>query len=350
MTSPLDNGPDAHRLDTQLLSDLWIFRSAARFGSISAAARRLGVTQSAVSQRVLRLEARLNTSLFVRNKVRLTLTDTGTTLLQAMSNVANVLNDSISRIHQNRRGAIVLSCVPSLATEWLVPHLDSFYRSHPGIEIFLRSELKSWTPERLDDEGVDLAIDYTPEPLEGLHELASVCEIIFPVCSRAYLENLRPGEPAQIVLLHDDFPQAGGSPGLEWGDWRRAANTSWPESAVADRHFNLSILAYHAAMCGQGVAMGRAAIVQRLVSRGELVAATLYAPVPGPSYRVVTHRPGEARSPVRLFAEWWARTMTETQAQMLSLLGPSAKQCDPLPELMALPGFSNCNGELRVMR
>ena len=323
MTSPTDNGPDAHRLDTQLLSDLWIFRSAARFGSISAAARRLGVTQSAVSQRVLRLEGRLNTSLFVRNKTRLTLTDTGTMLLQAMSSVANILNDSISRIHQHRRGAIVLSCVPSYATEWLVPHLESFYRSHPGIEIFLRSELKTWTPERLDDEGVDLAIDYTPEPLEGLHELASVREIIFPVCSRAYLDKLQPEKSAQMVLLHDDFPQAGGSPRPEWDDWRRAANTDWPQSAVVDRHFNLCILAYHAAMCDQGVAMGRAAIVQRLVSRGELVAATLYAPVPGASYRVVTHRPGEARSPVRQFSEWWARTMTETQAQMLSLLGPS---------------------------
>jgi hypothetical protein len=119
---------------------------------------------------------------------------------------------------------------------------------------------------------------------------------------------------------------------------------------VIDRHFNLCILAYHAAMCDQGVALGRAAIVQRLVSRGELVAATLYAPVAGASYRVVTHRPGESRSPVRQFAEWWARTMTETQAQMLSLLEPSAKLSDPLPELMTLPDFSNCNGKLQVMR
>ncbi|MGI4876742.1 MAG: hypothetical protein ACRYG4_04585 [Janthinobacterium lividum] len=61
---------------------------------------------------------------------------------------------------------------------------------------------------------------------------------------------------------------------------------------MIDRHFNLSILAYHAAMCNQGVALGRAAIVQRLVQRGELVPATQYAPVPGPSYRIVTRRPG----------------------------------------------------------
>jgi DNA-binding transcriptional LysR family regulator len=349
MTPPIDSGPDAHRLDAQLLSDLWVFRSAARFGSISAAARKLGVTQSAVSQRVLRLEGRLNTSLFVRTKTRIALTDSGTMLLQAMSSVANVLNDSISRIHRHRRGAIVLSCVPSLATEWLVQHLASFYRSHPGIEIFLRSELKTWTPERLDDEGVDLSIDYSAEPLEGLHELASVRELIFPVCSRAYLDNLRTKQAAPIVLLHDDSPQARGSPRSEWDDWREAADTTWPDTAAIDRHFNLSILAYYAAMCDQGVAMGRAAIVQRLVSKGELVAATTYAPVPGASYRIVTHRPGEARSPVRQFSAWWARTMAETQAQMLSLLTPSPKR-DPFQELMALSGFSNCNCKQQMLK
>ena len=56
MTWSGDEDRDAHRLDTQLLSDLWVFRAAARFGSITAAARRLNVTQGAVSQRVLRLE------------------------------------------------------------------------------------------------------------------------------------------------------------------------------------------------------------------------------------------------------------------------------------------------------
>jgi len=322
MTSREDPKADAHRLDAQLLSDLWVFRAAGRFGSITAAARQLGVTQGAVSQRVLRLEARLNTPLFIRNKSRISLTDAGELLMNSMTNVANELNDSISRIYQHQRGAIVLSCVPSLATEWLVAHLESFYREHPGIEIFLRSELVLWTSDRLEDEGVDLVIDYTGETAEGLHELAAVRELLFPVCSRAYLERLQSDAPPSIVLLHDDVPCAGEAPYLEWSDWRRSVDTTWPDAPVVDRHFNLSILAYHAAMCDQGIAMGRAAIVQRLVQRGELVPAAPYAPVPGPSYRIVTHRPGDARSPVRQFAAWWARTMTETQSQMLALVAP----------------------------
>ncbi|QXQ08032.1 LysR family transcriptional regulator [Sphingosinicellaceae bacterium] len=323
MAFPTEQKADAHRLDAQLLSDLWVFRAAGRFGSITAAARHLGVTQGAVSQRVLRLEARLETPLFIRNKSRIVLTDAGTLLMDSMTNVANELNHSISRIYKQQRGAIVLSCVPSLATEWLVAHLESFYREHPGIEIFLRSEFVVWTAERLVDEGVDLVIDYTGATPDGMHELAAVRELLFPVCSRAYFDRLQSSEPPPIVLLHDDVPCAGEAPNLEWSDWRRDIGTTWPNAPVTDRHFNLSILAYHAALCDQGIAMGRAAIVQRLVQRGELVLATPYAPIPGPSYRVMTHRPGDARSPARQFAAWWTRTMTETQAQMLTLITPT---------------------------
>jgi LysR family glycine cleavage system transcriptional activator len=318
-----DDEPDAHRLDAQLLSDLWIFRAAGRLGSITAAAQRLGVTQGAVSQRVLRLEARLGAPLFVRHKGRIALTEAGTSLLQAMGQVALVLNDSLSRINRLQRKAIVVSCIPSLATEWLVPHLEDFYRLHPGIEVFVRSEMGPSTPERLDDDGIDLVIDYEPAPAPELHELAAIQEYVFPVCSRRYRERLAaPADAdASIVLLHDDVPRWGGTAGSEWRGWQQAAGIDWPDRPTRARHFNLAHLAYHAAMLDQGVAVGRTVIVNRLLGKGELVAALDGPPVPGSLYRVSTNRPGDARSPVRQFARWWAEAMAQTQAQTLSLLG-----------------------------
>jgi len=325
MTTSPEDEQDAYRLDAQLLSDLWIFRAAARLGSITAAARRLGVTQGAVSQRVLRLEARLGAPLFVRHKSRIALTEAGTSLLGAMTQVALVLNDTLSRINRFQRKAIVVSCVPSLATEWLVPHLEDFYREHPGVEVFIRSEMAPATAERMEDDGIDVTIDYTPQPAEDLHELASLQEMLFPVCASRYREKLT--DPAQadepIVLLHDDAPWIGGPAGVEWAAWRHASGANWPERPTAARHFNLAHLAYHAAMCEQGVALGRSVIVNRLLLKGELVAAADHPPVPGPIYRVLTNRPGDARSPVRLFASWWAGAMAQTQAQTLSLLEES---------------------------
>lgn len=324
MNEDRDDAPDAHRLDAQLLSDLWIFRAAARFSSITEAARHLNVTQGAVSQRVLRLEARLGAAMFARNKGRISLTNAGTSLMLAMTDVAATLNTALSGINRQRGGAIVVSCLPSLATEWLVPNLENFYVEHPGIEIFVRSELLPSTAERLEDDGIDVAIDYSPEAPAGLHELASLQEQLFPVCSSEYREQLiNHGNLAgeAVVVLHDDSPWIGGAAGDEWAAWRATAGRQWPEGGVTERHFNMAHLAYHAAMCGRGLAMGRAVIVNRLMTRGELTLALDAPPVPGPTFRFLTHRPGNSDSPVRRFAAWSAKAMRETQLQTLSLLG-----------------------------
>ena len=319
MTTGLDEERDAHGLDAQLLSDLWVFRAAAKLGSITAAAQRLGVTQGAVSQRILRLEARLDTTLFVRNKSRITQTEAGAALLGAMTEVATVLNDTLSRISPVQRKALRVNCVPSLATEWLVPHLDDFYRLHPGIEVLVHAEV---APERVEENGADLVVAYQPESLSERHELAVVQEYVLPVCSDRYRERIEhPDEASSIVLLHDDVPWWGAGPDAEWVLWRKAAGTDWPGGSVASRRFNNAHLAYHAAACDQGVAMGRAVTVNRLLRKGELVAATDLVPVLGSTYRIMTNRPGDARSPVRQFAKWLSQAMTETQAETLALVG-----------------------------
>jgi DNA-binding transcriptional LysR family regulator len=322
MTSEPTNERDAHRLDAQLLSDLWVFRAAARFQSITGAAKWLRVTQGAVSQRVLRLEARLGTPLFVRIRSRIALTESGELLMKAMADVAGILNDSLSKIYEDQRGSIVVRCVPSLATEFLVPALHDFYEQHPGIEVFVRSEFAATTAEQLDDEGVDLAIDYTDKTPNGLQELDAVQEMIFPVCSRTYAEHLAGRESADsIIVLHDEIPGWGDEGGhTEWREWRRATGKDWPPIPRTDRQFNLAVLAYHAAISDQGIAMGRSIIVHRLMAKGELVPASSYAPVPGFSYRAVTHRPGGPGSPVRQFALWWADQMRMTQARTMDLL------------------------------
>lgn len=302
------------------MSDLWIFRAAARLNSITAAANHLGVTQGAVSQRVLRLEARLGTPLFIRQKGRMALTDAGTSLLDAMTQVASVLNDSLSRITRLQRKAIVVSCVPSLATEWLVPHLDDFYRLNPGVEVFVRSDLAPSTPERMDDQGLDVIIDYEPESSRDLHELATFQEMVFPVCSPRYRQILEADAETALTLLYDDVSNWGAAADVEWSRWRQSAGVDWPRRASGSRHFNLAHLAYHAAMCDQGVAMGRSVIVNRLLAKSELVAAIDHPPAPGSLYRVLTHRPGDAKSPVRQFAKWWLAAMTETQSQTLALI------------------------------
>jgi len=313
-----DRARPAHRLDAQMLSDLWVFRAAASTGSITAAASRLNVTQSAVSQRVLRLEARLGTPLFTRNKSRMLLTEAGSVLLQAMTEVGMVLGEALGRMTPVEHEALVVSCSPSLATDWLVPNLESFYQLHPGIEVFVRAELGVASVNRLNDEGVDILIDYASPPTD-LRELASVEEFVFPVCSRQTRERLDGPEGATfpLVLLHDDPNEA------EWNLWRKANGCAWPNRPVANRLFNLAHLAYQAAITHQGVAIGRSISVNRLLSMGALVVAVDAGPGTAGTYRLLTNRPSEADSPVRMFAAWWRESMLQTQAQTLAILTPT---------------------------
>ena len=43
-------------------------------------------------------------------------------------------------------------------------------------------------------------------------------------------------------------------------------------------------------------------------------------PVPGPTFRLLTHRPGDAQSPQRRFALWWEKSMQRTQRATLDLI------------------------------
>jgi LysR family transcriptional regulator, glycine cleavage system transcriptional activator len=318
---PLDDPPDARRLDAQLLSDLWVFRAAARLESVTAAAQRLRVTQGAISQRILRLEARLEAPLFLRRKGRIQLTDAGQTLLAAMTQVAEVLNSSLSSIERVKRNAIVVSCVPSLATEWLVPHLAEFYLLYPDVEVFVRSEMVPSTAERFEDDRIDVIIDYHPQAPTGVSQLFELQEYATPVCSPRYRELLATSKrPEAPIILQDDSACLGTPVDFEWTSWRSAAKVDWPKSPAMTRHFNVALLAYHAAMCNQGVAIGRAVLINRLLSKGELVSAFDAPPVPASFYRMLTNRPGSANSPVRRFAKWCRDGMARTQESTLALL------------------------------
>lgn len=311
---------DAYRLDPQMLSDLWVFRHAARAGSFTGAAQRLRVTQGAVSQRVIRLEGRLSTTLFSRKSGRLVLTQSGEAVLASMDQVAVLLNGTLSRFDRSQRRSVVVSCIPSLATEWLVPSLDEFYRENPDIQLFIRAEMFQPSAEFLEDENIDVLLSYSKDGVSDLHELANLPELIIPVCTRSYRQTMAAEEgPPSVTRLHDDAPCFGGPQDFEWRVWE-AGHPDWRDEVVGERHFNLAHLAYHAALSDQGVAMGRSVLINRLMSRGELVAASDLPPVLAATYRVFAVRPGNARSPVRRFANWVIEALERTQRDTLAMM------------------------------
>lgn len=64
------------------VASLRYFREIARFGSMTAAARDLGLTQPSLSSSMRRLEEDLDATLFFRHRTGVTLTEAGTELLR----------------------------------------------------------------------------------------------------------------------------------------------------------------------------------------------------------------------------------------------------------------------------
>src|SRR5271154_1967208 len=118
------------------LNGLRAFEAAGRHRSFTAAGQELNVTQVAVSRMVRLLEERLGFALFRRHANALELTIQGQAFLSGLTDSF----DSIARLTEQvaaMRGGPVLTVgvEQSLAVNWLIPRLTSFYRSHPDIEV-----------------------------------------------------------------------------------------------------------------------------------------------------------------------------------------------------------------------
>lgn len=138
------------------LGTLGIFVQAAEGGSFVAAARRLGLTSSAVGKAVARLEQEMGVRLFHRSTRSMTLTEEGSYFLDTCRRVLSELDmaqSELSRLHATPRGLLRVSL--PLAGMLLMPTISAFMRAHPDITMDL-----DFTDRLVDviEEGFDAVI------------------------------------------------------------------------------------------------------------------------------------------------------------------------------------------------
>lgn len=122
------------------LGDLAVFAAIAADRSFTKAAKRLGVTQSALSQTMKRLEAQLGFRLLSRTTRSVAPTAAGERLLATLSPALAGLDDEIAALSQAQGAAIGTVRITSgkhAADTVLWPMLPSFMRRYPGIEVEL---------------------------------------------------------------------------------------------------------------------------------------------------------------------------------------------------------------------
>ncbi|ALM51546.1 LysR family transcriptional regulator [Halomonas huangheensis] len=139
------------------LDDLAFFRQLAKAGNLTATARDLGLSVSAVSKRLKQLEARLGVELATRTTRRLTLTAEGERYLVRGSELLEELAELEEGLGVDREalaGPLRINATFGFGRRHIAPLLSEFCLLHPAIEASL--ELSNF-PEPLVD-GVDLGI------------------------------------------------------------------------------------------------------------------------------------------------------------------------------------------------
>ena len=140
------------------LSRVPIFLAVARYGSFAEAARRLGMTGSAISKQVQRLENDLGVRLFHRTTRQLSLTDEGSFLFERSAPLVEGIEE-VGEMLAGRKakpmGSLRLSAPLALAQRLLKEPLTSFVSHHPDINLHV--ELSDRFVD-LVGEGFDLAI------------------------------------------------------------------------------------------------------------------------------------------------------------------------------------------------
>ena len=122
------------------LTDLRIFARIADAGSISGAARALGVPKSSVSRSLVRIEGAVGAMLIERSTRRITLTDAGLLLQRHARRILDDVGeaeDAIAGFVGVPRGTLRVSAPPSFAAGPLAPMLPAFVARYPDVRVVL---------------------------------------------------------------------------------------------------------------------------------------------------------------------------------------------------------------------
>ncbi|QEZ43020.1 LysR family transcriptional regulator [Cupriavidus oxalaticus] len=120
------------------LNDLLYFVTVAREGSFTRAASLLGVTQSALSQAISGLEARLGIRLLTRTTRSVSPTAAGERLLDAIGRRFDEIDaelDALSEMRDKPAGTVRITCGEHVLRTTLLPKLTPLLREYPDIKV-----------------------------------------------------------------------------------------------------------------------------------------------------------------------------------------------------------------------
>jgi len=198
-------------------SQLLAFLGAAEHGNFSAAARACGMTPSAISKLISRLEDRLQVRLFQRGTRSLTLTEEGAAYLVSARAVSNAMAeaDSLAEAFPTRvSGTLRVHTMTTFAKHQIIPWLPEFLAAYPGLTVDI--QVGAQFSDQFD-QGLDVAIHSGVLP-DSSRIARKIGQSRWVICAApAYLAAHGTPEHPEQLLQHTCFSFGFSSVWNTWG-------------------------------------------------------------------------------------------------------------------------------------
>ena len=184
-------------------------QTIAREGNITAAAKKLYVSQPSLSQMVRQVESEYGVTLFDRTVSPLRLTYAGEKYLQAAKTMLTVnerLENELREIRQENSGLLRLGISVQRAIQILPVALPWFTMQYPKVSIDLREEGSARLEQLLEDGEIDLALAAIESVSPSLSYTLIEKEVVGVLAGKgaAIAQQLPPGTPISLSMIRED--------------------------------------------------------------------------------------------------------------------------------------------------
>jgi DNA-binding transcriptional LysR family regulator len=184
------------------LDALRIFKTVADEGGVTRAARKLNRVQSNVTTRVKQLEARLKTTLFLRENRKLILSPEGRLLLNYADRLLHLSAEAQAALHEGKpRGVFRIGTLESTAAARLPPVLSRYHLAYPEVQMELVTGTTAALVKRVLDRDIEAAFVAEPFTTDGLAMQTAFVEDIVLITPKSYPRIRSPKDLGRSTVI-----------------------------------------------------------------------------------------------------------------------------------------------------
>jgi DNA-binding transcriptional LysR family regulator len=298
-------------------ADLGFFSALASAGSLSAAARELGISTPAVSKRLALMESRLGVSLVNRTTRRMGLTPEGEVYLEHARRILGDIHDlgqMLGMAKSTPTGLLRVNATLGFGRMHVAPLISRFVRAHPQVEVQLQLSVN---PPPLSDDAFDICLRFGEPP-----DARVIARRIAPnrrlLCaSPAYLRRHGTPKVPNDLAQHNCIGIRQGEEA--YGQWRLAQGRGRQAQAQTIKtRGNLTTndgeIAVNWALDGHGIVMRAEWDVERYLKSGRLVQVLPQYFTPDADIFAVYPQRHQMATRVRAFVDFVAEAFAQRAA------------------------------------